>query len=314
LQLEWSVEAMSMRAKKTTKSAPVQAAVLKTLIRAFAVLPLGWAQSLGALIGWALWLMPNRLRRTTIDNLELCLPELGAEERRQIGRRSLMETGKTAAEVGAVWFWRTEKLLARIEGVEGEEYLLQEFGRKRGLLVLVPHLGNWEILSRYLQERLPVLALYRPPRIREMDEFIRQARERHGAKLVPADRSGLRCIVDTLSAGNGIGVLPDQEPLKRHGVFAPFFGVPALTMTLVARLLHRHGAIAVFGYSERTAAGGFRLRFQPAPEGLDSEDLEKAAAQLNRGVEECVRRCPEQYTWSYRRFRTRPPGEMDKAS
>jgi KDO2-lipid IV(A) lauroyltransferase len=299
-----------MSAKKATKSAPVQAAILKTLIRGFAILPMGVAQFLGALIGWLLWLIPNRLRRTTVSNVDLCLPELTDEERRRIARRSLIETGKTVTEVGAVWFWGTERLLDRIEEVTGEEHLQRAVDAKRGVVVLVPHLGNWEILSRYLQVKVPVLALYRPPRIVEMDAFIRQARERHGSEIVPADRTGLRRIVAALAAGGGFGVLPDQEPLKQHGVFAPFFGTAALTMTLVARLTRKYGAVALFGYSERTAAGGFRIRFLPGPEGLDSENLEFAATQLNRGVEECVRNCPEQYIWSYRRFRTRPPSEL----
>ena len=301
-----------MSAKKATKSAPVQAAVLKALIRGFAILPLSWAQSLGALVGWLLWQIPNRLRRTTQSNLALCLPELTDDERRRLAKTSLIASGKTVAEVGAVWFWRTEKLLDCIEGVEGEDHLLRELEAKQGALVLVPHLGNWEILSRYLQVRTQVMALYRPPRIVEMDTFIRQARERHGAELVPADRSGMRRIVEALTAGEGVGMLPDQEPLKQHGVFAPFFGTPALTMTLVSRLARRYGAAPLFGYCERTAKGRFRFHFQPAPDGLDSEDLEFATTQLNRGVEQCVRRCPEQYTWSYRRFRTRPPGEMQK--
>jgi len=303
------VRVKPMSATKATKSAPIQAGILKVLIRGFANLPMSWAQSVGALVGWLLWLIPNRLRRTTKGNLAVCLPELTDEERRRLAKMSLIGSGKTVAEVGAVWFWSTKKLLERIESVEGEECVRRALETKRGTLVLVPHLGNWEILSRYLQVKTRVLALYRPPRIVEMDAFIRQARERFGAELVPADRTGMRRIVEALAAGEGLGVLPDQEPLKQHGVFAPFFGVPALTMTLVARLTRKYGAVTVFGYCERTGNGGFRLRFRPAPEGLDSEDLELAATQLNRGVEECVRHCPEQYNWSYRRFRTRPPSE-----
>lgn len=303
-------EARLMSAKKVTKSAPVQAAILKALIRGFAFLPLSLAQSFGALVGWLLWVIPNRLRRTTRGNLERCYSDLAPEGRRSIARASLIETGKTVAEVGWVWFSSTERLLGRIESVEGEGHVRRALETGRGTLVLVPHLGNWEILSRYLQVNTRVLALYRPPRIAEMDAFIRQARERFGAELVPADRTGMRRIVEALNKGDGLGVLPDQEPLKQHGVFAPFFGVPALTMTLVARLTRKYGAVTVFGYCERTARGGFRLRFQPSPDDLDSEDLVKAATQLNYGVEECVRRCPEQYIWSYRRFRTRPPSEL----
>ena len=309
---ECIAEAKRMSAKKVTKSAPVHAAILKALIRSFALLPVRMAQSVGALVGWLLWVTPNRLRRTTDGNLELCYPDLAPDERRRIARASLLETGKTVAEVGWVWFSSTEKLLERIESVEGEDHVRRALETGRGTLVLVPHLGNWEILSRYLQVNTRVLALYRPPRIAEMDAFIRRSRERFGAELVPADRTGMRRIVEALNKGDGLGVLPDQEPLKKHGVFAPFFGVPALTMTLVARLTRKYGAVTVFGYCERTAKGSFRLRFQPSPEGLDSEDLVEAATRLNGGVEECVRRCPEQYIWSYRRFRTRPPSELHR--
>lgn len=299
-----------MSEKKVSKSAPVQATILKALVRGLALLPLRWAQAIGALFGWLLWVTPNRLRRTTLGNLELCYPEMPLEERRRLARKSLIESGKTVTETGAMWFWRTEKLLDRIEEVQGLEYFEQARESGKGVVVLVPHLGNWEILSRYLQIRVPVVALYRPPRIAEMDAFMRRAREQHGAKIVPADRRGLLYSARILSEGGGIGLLPDQEPLKQHGVFAPFFGVPALTMTLVARLTRRYGAMPLYFYSERTATGRFRLHFRPSPQGLDSEDLEFAAAQLNRGVEECVRRRPEQYNWSYRRFRTRPPSEL----
>lgn len=113
-----------------------------------------------------------------------------------------------------------------------------------------------------------------------------------------------------LRQGQVVGILPDQEPLKDHGVFAPFFGIPVLTMTLVGRLVRRFEAEVVFGAAERTAKGKFRVRIIEAPEGLGDKDPVRAATQLNLGVEQCVRASPEQYTWSYRRFRTRPPEEL----
>ena len=105
-------------------------------------------------------------------------------------------------------------------------------------------------------------------------------------------------------------ILPDQEPLKKYGVTAPFFGVPALTMTLVSRILRRTGARALYVFAERRPAGRFRVRFLEAPDGLDDADETAAAERLNRGVEACVRLCPEQYLWSYKRFKTAPPGEL----
>jgi KDO2-lipid IV(A) lauroyltransferase len=156
-----------------------------------------------------------------------------------------------------------------------------------------------------------MVALYRPPRIAELDAFIRASRQHLGAtELVPADGRGLRRVANTLRDGGVVGVLPDQEPLKDHGVFAPFFGMPALTMTLVGRLVRRYDPLVVFGVAIRTSSGRFLVRMSPAPADLGHPDPARAAAMLNQGVERVAREFPEQYTWSYRRFKTRPPEEL----
>ena len=178
------------------------------------------------------------------------------------------------------------------------------------MLLLAPHIGNWEFVTHFLMHRHHVTALYRKPRIDQMDELVRSARQRGGATLLPATPRGLRNFYKTLAAGGLVAILPDQEPLKNHGVFAPFFHLPALTMTLVAALLRRVPATVVYGWAQRRP-DGFDVHFREAPAGLDDPDDVVAAHRLNQGVEACVRECPEQYTWSYRRFRTRPPEEQE---
>ncbi len=195
--------------------------------------------------------------------------------------------------------------------VEHEELLDQALANGRGAILLLPHIGNWELFNNYLLPDHPFLALYRPPRLTELDEPIRRSRQRTGAELVPTTSVGLRRLYRGLEAGKLILILPDQEPLKRHGVFAPFFGIDALTMTLVGRLVSRFDSPAIFGFAERRPDGFFRVRFRPAPDGLGVADKLAAATWLNRGIEECVRSCPEQYMWSYKRFKTRPPGEAE---
>ena len=185
----------------------------------------------------------------------------------------------------------------------------------KGVILLVPHIGNWELLLHYLTRHHPTTVLFRPPRIAEFDGYLRETRKRSGANVAPATPQGLRNLLKSLAAGGLVGILPDQEPLKENGVFAPLFGHPALTMTLVAALLRRYDARVLFGYARR-ARGGFHLRFRAAPAGMDDPDDLVATARLNQGVEECIRDCPEQYLWSYKRFRTRKersPAELAAA-
>ena len=300
-----------MAVRKQTRSAPIQGALALAVLRLTAALPLALSRALGAAIGRLCLLLPNQFRRHTRWNVAWCLPELSASERRRLVRRSLIETGKTLGEGGAVYLWPVARLRALEAGVEGEAILDRAMAAGRGALLLVPHLGNWEMLNHFLMERYRFAALYRPPRIRELDRLLREARERTGCETIPATQKGLRRLYRALDDGRLVLILPDQEPIRSSGVFAPFFGVPAFTMTLVARIARRSGAATLFGWTERQEDGRFLYRFREAPAGVDDPDLVTAATRLNRGVEAAVRECPAQYAWSYPRFKSRPPDELE---
>ena len=299
-----------MADRKESRSAPFQGSLAVALLRLTAALPLPLVRALGAFVGHLGALLPNQLRRHARWNVAWCLPDLSARERRRLVRRSLVETGKTLGEAGAAYLWPVERL-RRLEGsVEGEELLDREMAAGRGTLLLVPHLGNWELFNHFLTDRYPFAALYRRPRIRELDPVIREARERTGCEMISATPPGLRRLYRALAESRLVMVLPDQEPIRSSGVFAPFFGVPAFTMTLVARIARRSGAAILFGWTERQKDGRFRYHFQDPPDGLDDPDPVVAATRLNQGIEAVVRACPEQYSWSYPRFKTRPPREL----
>ncbi len=183
--------------------------------------------------------------------------------------------------------------------------------RGRGALLLLPHIGNWELFNHYLMSRHPFVALYRAPRVAELDSFLLEARQRTGCTMVPATPRGLLQLYRELAAGKLVLILPDQEPIRSSGVFAPFFGVPALTMTLVAKLLRKFRSPALLGWATRETDGRFTFHFREASQELADADLETAAAALNREIEACVLERPEQYLWSYKRFRIRPPGSPD---
>lgn len=300
-------------AKKVSKSSPVVAALLRSMIKGAGRLSRPTALRLGAGLGSLLWRIPNQFREASRRNVDRCFPELPITERRNLVRESLKSTGSNVIEAGALWHSPAEELQELAEAVDNEAMLEAGLDRGKGILVLAPHVGNWEYLALWFTLRnpeMPLVSLYRPPRILELDDYLRQSRQRFGAVMAPANVGGLRQIARALQDGHMVGILPDQEPLKEHGVFAPFFGIPALTMLVVNGILRRFNPTVAYAFAQRRRNGKFCIRIFAPPEGLDDDDPIRAATQLNHGVEQCVRACPEQYMWSYRRFRTRPPEEL----
>lgn len=283
--------------------------LLKLFLRLCALLPLPIARAAGGAIARLTILIPNRSREVTRVNIDACFPDWDDGRRRRLVRRSLIETGKTVTEMGPLWYWPGDRVLKLVGGVSGKEALDEALGRGNGAVLATPHLGNWEMVGLYSSSLYPMTSLYRPPRIRDLDIFMRGARERLGARLVPANAGGVRALYKALEHGDLVGILPDQEPNEGGGVFADFFGIPAYTMTLIGRLVHKTGAAVFFAYAERLAGGrGFHLHYVAAPDDLAGRPIEEITAAINAGVEAIVRRAPEQYQWSYKRFNKRPDG------
>jgi KDO2-lipid IV(A) lauroyltransferase len=211
-------------------------------------------------------------------------------------------------ELGAVWSWPGERLARCFVDTRGIELLEAGARRGKGVLFAAPHLGCWEMTSHYAQlHGYRLTALYRPPRQRALDPLVRACRQRFGARLVPTDAGGIKALLRALRHGECVGILPDQDA-GRDGAMAPFFGIPAATMTLYARLVRRSGATPLLAFAERLAGGRYRLHLRPLPTAVGDRDPDIAAAALNDAVEAAVRELPAQYQWTYRRFKTRLPG------
>jgi KDO2-lipid IV(A) lauroyltransferase len=284
--------------------------LIKFVLHLCAWLPLPLLHGLGWLVGWGLILLPNRSRDTTVVNIALCWPQLSTPEQRRLLRNSLLETGKTIMETGALWLRRGERALRLIRQVEGEALVVEAMGQGRGLILVTPHLGAWEAAGLYCAARYDITCLYRPLKMPELEELVRTARSRLGGNYLQATAQGIRILYKTLARGDTVAMLPDQEPQAGTGLFAPFFGIPAYSMVLLGRLAAKTAAPVIFVWCERLSWGrGYRLHFRKARAAVHAGHLETAVAATNRTVEDCVRECPEQYQWSYRRFRTRPEGE-----
>jgi KDO2-lipid IV(A) lauroyltransferase len=275
-----------------------------------AQLPLAAAHALGNSLGLLARFVPNRRRRTAETNLRLCFPELDARSRARLLTRSLREYLKGACELGVLWTRDAARIRRLVRAVEGEGLLREALARGRGVLIAAPHLGAWELVGLYCSLLKPMTSLYRNPPMSGLGTLMRQARERLGARLVPADAGGVRSLYKALERGEMVGILPDQVPGGAAGAaFAPFFGIDASTMLLLPRLAHKTGATVLCVYAERLPwARGYRLHVRAAPAAVASASPQVAAAAVNAMVEDCVRALPAQYQWVYKRFRVRPPG------
>jgi KDO2-lipid IV(A) lauroyltransferase len=196
--------------------------------------------------------------------------------------------------------------MALVREVRGWEHVEAARAAGKGIVALEPHLGNWELGALYLGQYVPVTFLYRPARQAWADELSRRGRERGGVRLATPDVKGVRAMLQALKRGEGAGVLPDQVASKGDGVWVPFFGRPAYTPTLAYRLVQSTGAVPLLFFCERLDWGqGFRLWVMPTPD-LGGTPAE-AAGRLNGALEALIRQHPDQYLWSYRRYK-RPPG------
>ena len=223
------------------------------------------------------------------------------------GRESLVHTAATALEMGKAWVAPLSATLKLVQGSEGLSAFDAAVTSPRGVILLAPHLSNWEIFGFFACEGRPANFMYQPPQNEGLDNLLRTVRSRNGVNLAPTNRKGVAQLLSALKRGEIVGILPDQVPTDAGGAFADFFGEPALTMTLVSKLIQRTGAQVFCGFAERLPNGrGFVAVFEPANEAIYSVDLQESLEGLNRSVESIVNRALPQYQWEYKRFRRRP--------
>jgi KDO2-lipid IV(A) lauroyltransferase len=287
------------------------ARVLYAFAAALGRLPWPLLARIGDGIAW-LWVrLDARESAVARRNLELAYPELLASQRDELHRRVLRTTARQALETLRLWTHPHDANLALIRQSHGTELFDAAIAAGRGVIVAAPHYGNWELLNQWLAAHTELAILYRPPESAIGEAFLRRVRANEGGRVtqVRAEGPGIRQLFKRLRDGGVVGILPDQQPKVGDGEFAPFFGMEALTMTLVGRLAERSGAAVLFAYCERIGGDlAFALRFEAAPAGIDDPDSTTAVAALNEGVERIARRDPAQYQWTYKRYKARPSG------
>jgi len=281
------------------------------LFRLLGSLPLRLAHGLGAFLGWLTYLLSPTYRRHLRDNMQ----QAGIAV--SLRSAAISEAGKQALELPSIWLHPLSEVVPRVVEVSGWETIERAWAAGKGIVFLTPHLGCFEITAQYYAAHAPITVLYRPPKRAFLQTLIESGRRRENVHLAPADVSGVRALIKALRRGEAVGLLPDQAPKVGEGVWIDFFGKPAYTMTLAARLTET-GAATIFAWAERLPSGrGYHLHLRSPLVELAGETVVRAK-QINAEIEALIRECPSQYLWGYNRYkrpgRALPPpdstGEM----
>jgi KDO2-lipid IV(A) lauroyltransferase len=285
----------------------------KAIFSALALCSLRIGHAVGFMLGNCWWWHQGRSAQITQKNIALCFPELSAVQQRELAKKSIIATAQLGVEIAQVWLWPRAKSAAYIVRVHNEVLFDEAINSEKGVIVIAPHLGNWEWFGVYLASKTPITTLYEPAKLSGLDMWIKERRGKTVGQSVPTTREGIVALYKTLQKGGAVGILPDQEPEISGGEFAPFFGIETLSMTLVSRLAQKTGAQVLCGYTKRLPNHqGFEIIFHKTSDDIYSSDMRTSVAELNSCVEKSVREAPEQYQWEYNRFKKTPESVIEK--
>ena len=268
------------------------------------LLPMALLRRLGALFGAAAYRLDSRETRIARRNLTLIHPEIDDGTRENMTRALMRSMGQGLMETLAIWTRPRARVLRLVQQVHGETHLQAALARGRGVLLAVPHYGNWELLIEFMAARGPFSLVYKASEKAGLECFLQKARSGVNVQLVPAEATAMRPLLRALQNGEVVGITPDQQPRKGGGEFISFFGRPALTLSLIAKLAQRTGTPVLFAYTERRG-DGFDVVFEAEEPALHDAALDIALTAMNRRVQAIAERDFRQYQWTYKRFSIR---------
>jgi len=276
-----------------------------SLFRWLARRPLWFLHAIGAVLGWiTYWASPSYRKRFHENALQAGVSPTDA-------RPAIASAGRMVAEAPFLWMRPADQPIGPQLNWQGRELIEVALRAGKGVVLLTPHMGSFEVTAQAVAQDLaaahgPITVLYRPARKEALRQVMDQSRARPGVATAPATLAGVRQMIRALRRGEAVGLLPDQVPPEGMGVWVPFFGRPAYTMTLAARLVQQTGAVPLLIWGERLARGaGYAVRVSELGEALPTSDATQAesAAIINRAMERLIRQCPQQYLWGYNRYK-----------
>ncbi|WP_298143900.1 lysophospholipid acyltransferase family protein [uncultured Acinetobacter sp.] len=279
--------------------------MLYIFLTVVAKLPLAWLYMLANCLSVLLYLLPSSFKNITRTNLQLVYPELSKDEQKSLLRRSLTNQLYTYVESVKCWGMPKDYSLSLIHTVEGEELLKQALKDDKGVILVLTHFGCWELLNAWVNEYTEPMIMYKPNKNKAVDRFIFKARQNFKANLVATDKTGVAAIFKHLKQGGLTMILPDHLPKPSGGIYAQFFGQEILCTTLVSKLAQKTQS-HVLGLSCIRQKDGFKIVCQKMHSDIAGADLYRSVTVLNQNMEQMINQAPEQYIWSYKRFRHMP--------
>ncbi len=278
-----------------------------TLLQLISYLPLSVNQRIGRIIGFIGWYVSANMRKRTLLNLDRCYPDKSKAWKTKVGREALCSSAEALLETPILWKAGKDKIASLLLNPESLETIKNTYAKGDGLIVVVLHLGSWEYLGLITAMHTKTTSAYRPLNLPALNELVVEGRQSTGARLVPSTFKGIRELTKALSNKESICILPDQEPRRDQGIYADFFGKPAYTTNLMPKLAARHNTPVLYIAAERKRNGYF-LHIEEGVKALYDKDLVTACNAMNSQIETMINKFPEQYSWSYKRFKRLPDG------
>lgn len=276
------------------------------MLRLIVLLPYRVILRLGAITGTLLAPLLRERRRVVARNLELCFPDMDAASRERLRKAALRDIGVMLGEFALGWLASDRKLARLPVRIEGLEHLESLRAQGRGALLVGGHFSHLELCARLISRQLALAGMYRRMDSQVFEWIVLRARLAYADTMF--DKEELRATVKYLKGGGAVWYAPDQDMRGKDAVFAPFFGIPASTITATHHLARLSNAAVIPFFHRREIGGGYALRLEAPLQDFPSDDVVADTARVNAAIEAMVREAPEQYLWAHKRFKTRPPG------
>ena len=288
---------------------PIKGLLVVSLVRLINWLPYSLTKTLSGWLGRLIFRFSAKRRNVVMTNLAIAFPDKNEKERLALAKQASESSGKLLAEFPRAWLSSQLQIERQIVEVVDKQ-LIEDFSRdNQPVIIATPHIGNWEFFVQWIQINFPIFGLYSPSKIPQLDKLILDARKKFGCHPFPADNRGVLNLLRKLKKGGIMVILPDQVPKVGGGIYTPFFGESAYTMTLLHKMIQKTGAKLLFAYCiRRQQKDGFEVVVEK-PE-FDDQQVDVALFNLglNAQLERIISDYPEQYIWDYKRYKNQQDG------
>ena len=275
----------------------MQKLLLKLSFNAIAILPLGVMQILGAFLGLLAYIGSKQYRTLFRTQYEAVVQ---SHQLPFALWTAVANSGQLLSD--CLWIWKNPQKVVKLVEIQNWDVVESAINEGHGLVMLTPHLGGFEVIPRVLAQHFPATILYRPPRQGWLNQIVEAGRAYPNMEFVPTNLNGVRQMTRALMRGEAIGILPDQVPNGKEGVWVPFFGRPAYTTPLPARLANRnHTPVLMFTAKRKSLGEGWVMNATRLA--TLSEDAVLAATEINQALEQAILKAPEQFIWAYNRYK-----------